>query len=152
MRLHFSPVAWLLLVSPLLLVGCGEATDDLHGKRAGVSGTVRLDDMAVYRARIVFSPLQGEKKVEAIGQVVDGMYQIPAEAGPLVGEMRVEIHPAQLELEEFEALRGSDKQKRVPVNAVEIPAKYNAQSTLKALVTEDETQNVFHFKLQSKPK
>ncbi len=136
----------------LAFVGCGETVEDSRGKRAGVKGTVLLDDKPLNRATIVFTAAQGENKITATGSIVNGAYEIPAEAGPLIGEMRVEIQPQQIDLEEFEAARGDDKRKRVPVNAVEIPVQYNTKSKLKAQVTEDESKNVFDFKLQSKPK
>jgi hypothetical protein len=149
-RLSFA--AWLLGLFALVLTGCGEAEEDPRGTRAGVKGTVTLDDKPLDRAKILFTAADGQKKIDAVGSIVNGAYEIPAEAGPLAGEMRVEIQPEQLELEEYEAAQGGDKRKRVPINTVVIPPQYNAQSKLKALVTEDEAKNVFDFQLQSKPK
>ena len=149
---HASPPAWLLITLVLAFVGCGESAEDPRGKRAGVRGTVTLDDKPLDRAKIVFTAAQGEKKIDAVGSIVNGAYEIPAEAGPLTGPMRVEIQPDTIELEEFEAARGDNKRLRVPVEAVKIPAQYNTQSKLTAIVTEDEAKNIFDFKLESKPK
>ncbi|MCA9067349.1 MAG: hypothetical protein KDA84_00395 [Planctomycetaceae bacterium] len=141
----------LLLFIPLWTLGCG-MSEDPRGARVGVRGTVLLDGQPVDRARILFLSAEGENKVTATGSIVDGFYNIPAERGPLVGKMRVKIQPDKIELEEFEAARKGDLRKRVPVETITIPAKYNVKSELVREIQEDETQNVLDFDLESKPK
>jgi hypothetical protein len=136
----------------LLLAGCGGDVEDPRGQRVGVRGTVEWNGKPLDRARIVFSPAEGESKITATGSIVNGTYEIPAETGPLVGKMRVEIQADKIELEEFEAARNGDIRKRVPVDTTVSPAKYNTQTTLEAIVTTDETKNVFDYQLESKPK
>jgi hypothetical protein len=136
----------------LLLAGCGGDVEDPRGQRVGVRGTVEWNGKPLDRARIVFSPAEGDATITATGSIVNGAYEIPAESGPLVGKMRVEIQADKIELEEFEAARGGDKRKRPRVETTVIPAKYTTQSTLDAVVTEDEAKNVFDYHLESKPK
>ncbi len=145
---RFAPLLiGMVLVS---LAGCGSRADE-RGTRVGVRGTVLLDKKPLERARIVFRAATGENTITATGKIVDGMYEIPAEHGPLVGKMRVEIQPEAIELEEFEAARGGDIRKNVQIQAVKIPAMYNTKSTLVADVTADETQNFLNFSLKSQP-
>lgn len=142
---HFLCMAGAIIV----LHGCG-VKPEIHGKRAAVNGAVLLDGDPLDRGIILFRSPGNESKVVAAGSVRDGFYEIAAEHGPLVGEMRVEIRSEQKELEEFEAERNGDVTKRVVPDVQHIPACYNTKSELTAVVSEDETENKFDFILESK--
>ena len=139
----------LLLIFACL--GCSHDEEDPRGNRVSVRGMVYLDNQPLERARIVFQSADGPSKITATGSIVDGLYEIPAELGPLVGRMRIEIQPDKIELEELESKRAGNLRKRVPWETVPIPAIYNTRSTLVREIKEDESQNNFEFRLLSKP-
>lgn len=140
---------WLVLFLVAVPLGCG-VSEDPRGTRVGVRGSVLLDGKPVDRARILFLSAEGDNKVTATGRIVNGFYQITAERGPLVGKMRVRIQPDKIELEEFEAARGGQLNKRVSVETLKIPPEYNSRSELVREIKEDETQNILDFDLVSK--
>ncbi len=78
----------------------------------------------------------------------EGRYEITPEHGPLTGQSRVEIHPEMIELAELESTRGDDRLAVPKLNQVDIPAEYNAASTLIVEVAEN-GDNQFDFELQS---
>ena len=109
-----------------------------------------LDGAPLERANIIFFPAHGRGTVKSTGRIVGGVYEIPAERGPLAGAMKVEIQPETIDLAELEAARGADRTMKVSLRAVEIPAVYNKRTTLQVHVTDDPTKNNFDFKLVSK--
>jgi hypothetical protein len=141
-------VVIVLSIALCLVAGCGRAGDE-RGQRAAVRGAVYLDGRPLNRARIVFRTADGPSKVKSTGSIVDGFYEIPAERGPLIGTMRVEVQPETIELEAFVAARGKNRKKRVSPAAVPIPAKYNRRSQLTADVSPDGRENKFDFRLTS---
>ncbi|MEZ6067693.1 MAG: hypothetical protein R3B90_18725 [Planctomycetaceae bacterium] len=137
--------------------GCGGGGEfDERGERYRVRGTVRLDGLAVSRARLVFTNLDGDTKVRATGLIEGGFYDIPADFGPLAGLNGVEIQPELLELEEFEQKRAATPGGKVSAEAVDLPAKFRLRSNLTASVVADPSKddssqvNRFHFELESK--
>lgn len=132
--------------------GCSGAKDDPRGERVGVTGMVFYDDEPIQNARILFISDTPQGKVKSAGIVRLGLFQIPQKGGPVIGEARVEIHPTTLELEELEQLQAEAKKEGKPFldpTRIKIPAAYNKNSKLTAMVTKD-GENEFEFKIKSK--
>jgi hypothetical protein len=122
----------LVLILSLLGSGCGEG-DELP--REAVSGTVTLDGKPLEKGTIQFTPAaQGSQgaAVQGGGMIESGKYSIPRDRGLVPGGYQVAIFSG-----------GSGKPAIGPNGPVTggpspaketIPAKYNAQSKLKAEV------------------
>lgn len=137
----------------LMFAGCGDGTDESpHGRRVAVEGVVYLDDKPLERATILFMPASGDRTVVATDHIVNGSYNIPADRGPLIGKMRVEIRAEGKDFAEFEAEMKKNPRKKFRPETVKIPARYNDKSELTVDVTEDAETNQFVFRLQSKRK
>ncbi len=120
-----------LLVSLLLLVGCGDQGGSRIPPRYMVSGTVTLDGEPLKSGSIRFSsPEDASLGISSGGDVVDGNYEFMA----IPGKKSVKISCMK------------EVKKHVFQNL--IPPKYNLKSTLTAEVIE-ETQQI-DFKLKSK--
>lgn len=146
-RQHF--VIGLLLLNCL---GCSGAKEDPRGERVSVSGLVYYDEDPLTSARILFISETPEGKIKSAGIVSEGIFQIPQKGGPVVGEARVEIYPTIPEMEEFIEIQEKAKKQGKPFRnpaSIEIPATYNKNSKLTAMVTKD-GKNTFEFKLESK--
>lgn len=134
----------------LVLAGCGGSEVDTRGVRVAADGLVTLDGEMLKMGRIVFITNQGQGEVKASAMIKDGAFSFTKENGPLEGEARVEIHPVQLDLEEFEQTRGEDITKKVDITQIDIPAVYNTNSTLTAEVESENDGTLFTFDLKSK--
>ena len=138
---------------PLILAGCGDGTvSSPHGQRVAVRGVVYLDDKPLERATIRFVPASGDRTVVATDHIMNGSYNIPAERGPLVGKMRVEIRPEGKDFAEFEAEMKKNPRRKFQPETVKIPDRYNVKSELSVDVTADAETNRFVFRLESKGK
>jgi hypothetical protein len=121
----------LVLIVGLLGPGCGEEGDELP--RETVWGTVNLDGKPLEKGTIQFTPApQGSQgaAVQGGGMIESGKYSIPRDRGLVPGEYQVAI---------FSGRGGRPPVgKNGPVTGgpaptkETIPAKYNAQSQLKA--------------------
>lgn len=136
----------------LTVVGCGSGEEG--PVRASVFGTVLFDGKPLEKGTIRFVPIEGTEGQKTSTSIHAGSFVLPAEAGPVVGEHRVEIEaPAagDLAMDDEEALEKlAAAGKPVKVDFPVIPAVYNTRSTLKKTVSEGE-DNVFTFELSSKP-
>ena len=130
-------------------LGCCPAVDP-RGTRVSVQGSVTLDGKPLERARIVFRSADERNPITATGSIDSGRYVIPAERGPLVGVMRVEIEPDTVDLTEFEQARAESRGRRVSLDTVQIPPRYNQRSELTASVSGIDAENVFDFELRSR--
>lgn len=151
---HFNLMRSSLFFCLLFLscIGCGGSKDDTRGERLSVSGLVYYDGDPITSARILFISETSEGKVKSAGIVRQGIYNIPEQGGPVVGKARVEIYPTYPELEELEQLKKEAKEKGKPFQdpaSVKIPAAYNKNSQLSAVVTKD-GKNTFDFKIETK--
>jgi len=146
-----SRILVLLSILNLLLwsAGCGGSRIDERGQRVSVAGNVTLDGSPLTRARILFITDEGRGAVKSSALIEDGAFAIPSEQGPLTGTARVEIHPELIELEELEAVRGSERRRQVEIKPVNIPVRYNRTSELTAVVQNDADNN-FTFELFSR--
>jgi hypothetical protein len=77
---HFCCLTAVLL----FLAGCS-------GQRAEVSGTVRLDGLAIEEGAIQFIPVEGTTGPSAGGVIKDGHYHIAQSKGVTIGKNRVEL-------------------------------------------------------------
>ena len=130
--------------------GCGGGRQDARGIRVAVNGSVTLDGELLPAGRINFITDQGEGKVKATAEIVDGWYTFTDQNGPLEGKARVEVRPMEMELEQFEAARDGDVGKRVDVAQFDIPAEYNIRSKLTATISADAEKNYLNFELVTK--
>lgn len=148
MKHAFPAVALCTLV--LNLSGCGGKSDQPELGR--VTGTVTLDGAPLGGVAVVFHPDNGRP---ARGRTnAEGKYEltyIGNTPGSKIGNNRVEIAPNE-EGEEDSGDAGDTENtgaaKRPTRGKIEIPARYNIKSELKADVKPGE--NVFDFKLDSK--
>lgn len=157
-------VACVLLCSGnLVTIGCGNE-DPTTVQRVGVSGQVTLDGRPLEAAAIVFhSESSGTFTGNSLGDdalalpafsfVEDGVYTIDAQDGPTVGTARVEFRPKPIPREELEQAidQAAKSGNRLPpkTSAVEIPDRYNADSTLRVELVPGENQH--NFELTSRP-
>ena len=127
----------LLTVALGFCVGCGGGVDRKDGLR--VSGTVTFDGAPLPSGRIMFRQTTGEQQAFS-GEITDGAYVI--QTAP--GDMRVEIVASRPVPGKFDNSNGTPE----PVGEMYIPAKYNAESELTALVKAD-GENQFPFELSA---
>ncbi|MGE3818396.1 MAG: hypothetical protein AB7I30_03100 [Isosphaeraceae bacterium] len=135
----------MALFAGAVLTGCGGgATDDFP--REAISGKVSLDGKPLDSGSISFDPDGNQPHPVSVGApIVGGFYSISKADGPTPGTYRISIYggggggPP-----EGEAPGMPPKATKDPV-----PAKYNAQSTLKAEVKSGGT-NSFDFDLATK--
>lgn len=82
------PRATALLIGATLPLGCWSG-DGLQ--RAPVRGEVRVDGVLLEGGSINFFPAGTAEGPSAGGVITKGLYNIPEEGGPVVGQNRVEI-------------------------------------------------------------
>ena len=126
-RLAYSRVA---LVLTLATIGCSKSKDDLP--REPVAGTVTMDDQPLPEAVILFSPAgdAAEAKTSATAEIKDGKFSVPREDGLVPGTYNVSISHAKMEKVKTKAKGALSKPTRL--GKEEIPARYNAKTTLSA--------------------
>ena len=135
----------------LITIGCGRASGP---ERASVSGQVTFDGVPVERGSIAFIP-DGQTVGPTAGAVIEkGRYQVPRDAGPVLGTHRVEItaHRAGKQVDVAGvggAATGPSAAGTVQETEMYIPEQYNKQSSLKA--TFKSGANVNDFPLKSSP-
>lgn len=139
----------LLIAVVASLCGCGGTVEDPRGSRVSGTGLVTLDSKPLEYGRIVFITNQGNGEVKATAMIEEGSFVFTPKTGPLEGEARVEIHPVEIELEEFEDQRQGNSQKKIDIARVPIPAKYNVNSELTADVSLATGIAPLTFKLES---
>lgn len=121
-----TPMFYLLLVSPTVMLGCG-GTDP---NRSAIGGTVTLDGKPVEQGSIVFMPVDGTTGAAASGQIEGGRYQIAGKDGAAVGWNRVEVRAVRKTGRMIpKGLGGTGKMIEEQVEGA--AARFNAKSTLK---------------------
>ncbi|WP_417391301.1 hypothetical protein [Gimesia sp.] len=146
--LHVSrSTVFLLTLSAWMLSGCsGVSKDGLE--RASVSGTVSLDGEPLPEGSIQFIPdidatgqrIHG-KAVQAV--ITNGVYSLEAAQGPVVGANKILINATRKtgKFQNFDGVKTEIMQQY-------IPAKYNADSTLRYEVKAG--KNTADFSLQTR--
>jgi hypothetical protein len=134
-----TPCWCVLAALCLAATGCSEGS-----QRLPVSGQVRLDGEPLTSGTILMTPVKTGPVAGC--DIKDGLYEMPKERGPGPGEYRVEItayRPTGQKV--YDSDFNVSTETLVPI----IPARYNTQSELTAVVSE-EGSNEFNFDLQSK--
>ncbi|QDT91238.1 hypothetical protein [Gimesia algae] len=138
---------FVLTLCALTLSGCfGGSKENLE--RAFVSGTVRFDGKPLSEGSIQFIPdldatgqrIHG-KAVQAI--ITNGVYMLEADQGPVVGANKIMVNATRKtgKFQNFDGVKTEIMQQY-------IPAKYNADSTLRYEVKAGE--NTADFSLQTR--
>jgi hypothetical protein len=132
-----------LLILILICAGCGRKSE-----RRRVWGNVDFEGQPIEKGLIVFTPIEDTRGSSTGASIVDGHYEVPAAKGPYVnGVYRVEIS----------SLRKTDKLIPNPFEPGTmmyfednfIPATYNRESTLRAVIADDPVHNQFAFSLKN---
>jgi hypothetical protein len=145
-----SPDAVALLLLPLALAFSVGSGCDGESRHESVSGTVTLDGKTLDDGNIQFTPDGGDGL--AVGSMVsNGRYNLPNPPGLPPGKYRVSI------VASGSAAARPDRAPDVDIAIARtsgapkpIPARYNAQTTLRAEVTAG-GPNAFDFALSGKP-
>ncbi|QDT53646.1 hypothetical protein Pan44_16690 [Caulifigura coniformis] len=136
------------MVLAILASGCGGADPKSHA-RVAVSGTVTLDGQPLDNAVILFVPLPEVNGPTASAGIVEGRFQLSAEAGPVAGKHRVQIESNDhggIAPDDEAALAEMAAGKRKLPKTVKIPAIYNSRSKLEETIAAD-SPNEFTFEL-----
>jgi hypothetical protein len=120
----------------IFLMGCSG-----DGRRA-VSGEVTLDGEPVNGGSIVFLPATGEG-IKGAAEIVGGKYVIPAEQGLQPGSYRVEINWSK---PTGKQIPSGDPGMLMDERVEAIPAQFNKDSTLTAVITAGENKHNFPLK------
>jgi hypothetical protein len=138
----------LSLAIVVACAGCGAAGDGLP--RQPVTGTVTLDGQPLARGVITFTPAAGQA-TQSGGVIAAGRFWVPREQGPVPGQYSVSISSASVEasVPPDEAKTGMPGHVAPNRARDPIPDKYNASTTLTALVKEG-GGNSFQFDLKTK--
>jgi len=124
---------------------CG-GVEDPRGQRVAVSGTVTFDGKPLPAGSIRLASDQGSGVVKARASISDGAFSFNEENGPLAGEVRVEIFPPTMELEQFDAARAGEDSGFKPVY---VPPRYNQNSQLTANIEPNGSDQSLTFELTS---
>ena len=130
-------------------IGCGSAANQLDYPRAGVSGHVLLDGQPLAKGIILFDPVEGTPGPKTSVPVVDGWFSVDEDAGPVVGEHRIEIHSADdggYAFDDEEALEQLKESRTKRIDVVRVPPAFNTHSQMKRVVN-NESPNKFDFDL-----
>ncbi len=138
----------VLLAAGVLVAGCGSGAAP-GPSRFAVKGTVTLDGQPLQNAVIRFVPLDGVQGPKCSVAIREGMYEIPAGAGPVAGSHRVEIdstdHGGIAPDDETALAQLTAGQKKLQ-KPLRIPAIYNTRSTLRQTIHAG-SANEFDFRL-----
>jgi hypothetical protein len=160
-KVSMSPLRFLLIlvsITGLATAGCSGGDDDFPRER--ISGTVTLDGKPLETGRITFMPTETTGPSTASEAAIkNGAYEISVDQGLAPGPYRVTISsPVPMDAPPkpaaakpgFDTVSGAgapDAVEEVLLREA-VPAKYNAQTTLKADVTKG-GKNEFPFDLKS---
>ena len=126
------------------LTGCGQDGPT----RVAVSGTVTIAGQPLQDGFITFVPTERTKGPKASGPVAAGRFEMDRSAGPVVGDMRIEITEKQefgFALDDVEAFDAQAPPGDLPRNR--IPPRFNSESIL-VRTTTLEGPNEFEFELE----
>jgi hypothetical protein len=128
----------LLLVLPLLLVGCA----DRYGGRLAVRGEVKLEGKPLKQGTIKFVPLDGQG-TESGAAVADGAYTVPAQNGLKPGKYLVQLSAGDGKTPHDEEIAAPGGSANI-VSLDLIPEDWNVRSTQQVEVKKGEA-NTFNF-------
>ncbi len=138
-------VVMLGVAATTALAGCGGAADNLP--RQAVSGSVKFKGQPLKTGLIEFFPSEPGIATTGATGITDGSYSLPQSEGLQPGKYEVRISSApQTAQRPPGALPGEAP---LPPAKELVPEKYNAKTTLSALVAKD-GPNTFDFDLREK--
>ena len=146
-------MATCIILVPILLamIGCGSG-DPLN--RQAVSGHVNVNGVPLSHGLIRFEPQGITTGPGAMTEILDGQFCFSKDTGPIPGTHRVEIEATEFQgfaIDNETAYAAAVMQTgRSPLGRNPIPATYNNNSTLTAIV-QDSNDQTFPFDLRSKP-
>jgi hypothetical protein len=138
-------LAFVVLAAFGLAIGCSQSGDDLP--REPVSGTVTLDGQPLPNGTISFIPVTGSGG--GGGTITDGKFSIAREGGPVPGSYTVAIYASATQGEQTKPKMAGGTRKESQLAKELIPAKYNANTELKAEIKKG-GNNDLKFVLESK--
>ncbi len=144
---------WLRVGCCLLLLGlsgCGA-----RRQPASASGTVKYGGEAIAAGSIRFDPVDANDALPVGGQIKDGKYEFPVEAGLVEGEYFVAIYATRETGRTVAPAEALNNTPNTPSKEVEqyIPEIYNASTSLKAaLKAGANADKNFELQLGEKPK
>jgi len=141
---RLSP-AFVVLAAFGLAVGCSGSGDDLP--REPVSGTVTLDNQPLPNGTISFVPASGSGG--GGGTIKDGKFSIARAGGLVPGSYSVSINASETQGEQTKPKMVGGTRKESQVAKELIPAKYNANTELKAEIKKGGNKDL-NFVLVSK--
>ena len=148
-RNHWRSWSRPFLVAAVLVVpGCWGSEDD--APRESVSGTVTLDGKPLAHGAIRFFPAPNNPSGFAIqggDSIKNGNFSIPRAVGLVPGTYRVSIYSGDADVGRPKAYVAPGR--FAPVAKEMIPFKYNAQSTLNAVIPKGGLSDL-KFDLRSK--
>ena len=132
------------------LTGCGGGAVDKLPRQA-VYGNVTLDGQSLAKGMISFTPVAGQADPVSAGAVIsDGSYSIVQAEGLTPGKYKVSISSGGDDAPVAkDAAPGPAPKKKRPPSTERVPGKYNAQSTLDAVIKANES-NKINYELTSK--
>lgn len=126
--------------------GCSKPEGPL---RVPVAGLVSLDGNPLPTGSIRFIPTGKSKGPAAVGEIIDGEFELTEEDGPIIGSHRVEIDvPNAAELDDDQAFARRIEQGQPRSEQPSIPPSYNRRSILVVQIGE-EGEFELNFPLQS---
>ena len=142
-------IALLVAAAGAVASGCSGSGDELP--REPVSGTVTLDGTALASGMIQVTPVDDKTGVGGGAPIGGGKFSIARESGLVPGSYRVAIYAGGHggDAAKGASPEGRGKERSAKANET-IPAKYNAQSELKADIKKGGPNDALQFALQSK--
>lgn len=88
MNLHLKTIATsIVILSCVVILGCGQSGPE----RSAIQGKVTVAGTPLVSGRILFTPIAPTTGPVATAMIVNGVYQLPREQGPVVGKLRVTL-------------------------------------------------------------
>lgn len=120
-------------------------------ERTAVTGEVTLDGQPLSQGVVRFVPIEQTSGPKTTVTVIEGRFQAPESAGPLVGTHRIEIESTDMAgyaMDDENALSELREARVKRIDVVTVPAIYNARSQLTKTL-EPGIENEFVFNLKS---
>jgi hypothetical protein len=131
--------ACLVVAVLLSLAGCGDTSN-----RLPLAGTVTWQGRPLVKGSILFVPTADHKGPKVGAPIVNGDYEINKDRGATPGTYRVEV---RADAGEYPHAPTDLPRPKAPPPQLVIPAEYNRQSKLTAVVSRDQTRFDFNLPL-----
>lgn len=130
------------------LTGCSSSDEY---PRAAARGIVTLDGDPLSQGTIRFIPDGDNEGPQATATIHEGIFNVPADFGPIVGTNRIEIISTDdggFAEDDEDAIKRLKAEGIKKIEVVRVPVQYNKRSTLTKSITA-EGENDFTFELVS---